>query len=451
MDQSTDILFALDKKGQIIAGNQRLYSVYGNIKELNDFKDKSTIEAIKKQQQITVMAHNCEHQISTTRIKDITYVCMKDVTLRNKLRRRLDMIVSRLSYTEKSIKVGYWEFDIKTKKIIWSDEMYSIWNYPQNKDIKKNWLKNHTHPDDRNLYKKKINQLLVTGKPVETILRLVLPNQQIKHCLIRASLLHDGDGDCIAGTMQDLTELIEMQIELDKAKNKAEELNLAKSYFLAQASHDLRQPMQALKIFIYNLLATTLDKKQQQIVQKIDTSATNLNALLDNLLDISKIESGGFRLHSTTFNLKTLFDHILEDVDPLAASKNIEIRNKIHCDLIVTTDAILVERIIRNLLSNALKYTKNKILIGCKYHNHIIKIIICDNGFGIAKFELPYIFDEFFQSDHIEENKKQGAGLGLPIVRKITQIMDGKVRVKSSLGKGSCFIVELPVATPPQN
>lgn len=160
------------------------------------------------------------------------------------------------------------------------------------------------------LYHQKLHELVHSGKPVDGILRLRRSDDAVIYCTFKAAMLREGERNKIAGTFQDITKLIEMQKDLEKAKRSAEASDRSKSYFLAQASHDLRQPMQALRIFISTLEEEPLDNRQKELLGKISASADNLNNLLDNLLDISKLDSEGFEACLGNFDISDLLKNI---------------------------------------------------------------------------------------------------------------------------------------------
>lgn len=257
-------------------------------------------------------------------------------------------------------------------------------------------------------------------------------------------MLREGERNKIAGTFQDITKLIEMQKDLEKAKRSAEASDRSKSYFLAQASHDLRQPMQALRIFISTLEEEPLDNRQKELLGKISASADNLNNLLDNLLDISKLDSEGFEACLGNFDISDLLKNIFFEFHEIARSRGIHFHTSL-CHYTVCSDALLVERVIRNLLSNAFKYTRNKVLLGCKRENDRIRVLVMDNGEGITAEEKERIFDEFYQSRNINDNSRSGAGLGLSIVRRISDILGLDISVDSRPGRGSNFSFLLPL------
>lgn len=406
---------------------------------------KNIVETIIKEipQAIQIKHNRRYYNIYIYPDNGIAALCIEDITERRQLSEVLIETSQRMNFAERTAKLGYWELDLKVKKIFWSAEMFNIFGVQgKNISVKRNIIKEQIVKEDLPLYKEKLRNLIKLGKPVEGMMRIKRSNGKVAHCFFKASLIKNEETHKIAGTFQDLTDLIEIQYALEAAKATAERLNRAKSYFLAQASHDLRQPMQALAIFIDTLLDENLTKEQHSIVRKIHASAENLRNLLDNLLDISKLEAGGIEAQNFVFNIGGLLSNILQEYKDVATKRHISLKF-VPCQYMVDSDSILLERIIRNFLSNAFKYTKDKILVGCRRVGDKLRILVIDNGVGINAEETKLIFDEFYQSTNIHGNKKNGSGLGLTIVRKIADILGAKVGVESRPGHGSCFYLEL--------
>lgn len=371
-------------------------------------------------------------------------VCIEDITERRQLSQLLENTYRRLNFAEKIAKLGYWEVDLNAKKIFWSAEMFNLFGVDAKTiSMKRNIIKEQMFKEDLPLYRQKLRELIKLGRPIEGMVRIQKPNGQIAHCFFKASLVVYEHKKQIAGTFQDLTNLIEIQHALEKARQTAEGLSKAKSHFLAQASHDLRQPMQALNIFITTLAEENLSLRQQSLVSKIGASAENLRLLLDNLLDISKLEAGGVVAHNYEFDIGDLLEKLLKEYQELAKSQNINLKS-VNCSYHLYSDPILIERILRNFLSNAFKYTKNKILVGCRLYKKHLRIEVVDNGYGIGDEEQEQIFEEFFQSRNVPHNLQQGSGLGLTIVKKIADILGCNVGVNSKVNQGSCFYLEIP-------
>lgn len=371
--------------------------------------------------------------------------CWEDITERRQLSRSLHRTSERLEFAEKTTGLGYWELDIKARKLYWSAQMYRLFGLDaRSVSHKRNIIRDRILPEDYPLYHQKLHELVHSGKPVDGILRLRRSDDAVIYCTFKAAMLREGERNKIAGTFQDITKLIEMQKDLEKARRSAEASDRSKSYFLAQASHDLRQPMQALRIFISTLEEEPLDNRQKELLGKISASADNLNNLLDNLLDISKLDSEGFEACLGNFDISDLLKNIFFEFHEIARSRGIHFHTSL-CHYTVSSDALLVERVIRNLLSNAFKYTRSKVLLGCKRENDRIRVLVMDNGEGITAEEKERIFDEFYQSRNINDNSRSGAGLGLSIVRRISDILGLDISVDSRPGRGSSFSFLLPL------
>lgn len=376
--------------------------------------------------------------------------CWEDITERHQLSSSLKRTAERLEFAERTTKLGYWELDLKARRLYWSTEMYKIFGLNA-RDVshKNNIIRNHILPEDYPLYKEKVHSLITSGEPVDGMVRILRPDNQLVYCAFKASPISENGHRKIAGTFQDLTNLIEMQNDLETAKKAAEESNLAKSYFLAQASHDLRQPMQALKIFISTLEDEHLSSRQKSLVEKIGASADNLHSLLDNLLDISKLDSQGFERNDYGFDISELLKNIIFEFEEIAHHRKLIFHASL-CHYTVYSNPLLIERVIRNLLSNAFKFCHHKVLLGCKREGDNIRILVIDNGPGITPNEQKVIFDEFYQSKKIKDNQKQGAGLGLSIVKRISDNLNLNIKVDSKVGKGSCFSFILPLMKNPR-
>lgn len=371
--------------------------------------------------------------------------CFEDITEQHLLSHQLNQSRLRLDFAEKTAKIGYWELDLATRRFFWSQEMFRIFGLEEApKSGKHNLIRENILPQDMPIYKQQLKQLISTKQPVEGRVRLRRSNGEIVYCLFRAAIRHDMPQERIAGTFQDISASVLAQQELEAAKQRADEASRAKTYFLAQASHDLRQPMQALQLFIETLMEEKLTKAQQKIVKKIAAASGNLQSLLENLLDITKLDSGGIRLECQTFDLGTIFCRLCMEYHQTAATRNINIICRVrHFSL--SSDPVLIERIIRNLFSNALKYSKNKILLSCSREQNRAVIRVIDNGPGISDAEIERIFDEFYQSTAIENNRSQGAGLGLSIVKRIAGLLNGQIRVRSLPGAYTAFEISFPL------
>jgi signal transduction histidine kinase len=228
---------------------------------------------------------------------------------------------------------------------------------------------------------------------------------------------------------------------IQDARDEAEAANVMKTKFLAAASHDLRQPMQALSMYASVLEEQAADAPTQRVVHGIKLAVTNLEQMFDSLLDISKIESGVIKPQFVAFPLQALVEQVAEAERPMAAHKNLELR-VVRTSASVMSDPALLERMLKNLVTNAIRYTeRGKIVIGCRHGGGgRLRLEVVDSGIGIALEEQERIFDEYYQ---LSGNSAQGLGLGLPIVKSLGELLGHKVSVRSDPGRGSVFSIEL--------
>lgn len=349
-------------------------------------------------------------------------------------------VLQRMNFAERLAKLGYWELDIKAKRFYWSAEMYQIFGVEANKtNNKKNLFREQVLPDDLHIYKEKIADLLKYRKPVEGEIRIRHSSGHIVYCKFTAGI----KGNRIAGTFQNISDWVSQRQAMKKAQEKAEEANRAKSYFLAQASHDLRQPLQALQMFTDALESSNPSPEQMPLIQKIDASVGNFKLLLDNLLDLSKLDFDKVTYEPQNFNLSLLLQRMCMEYKAVAAKRDVRVQCRIPL-IWIYSDYLLLERILRNLLSNAVKYARNKVILACEENRNHIIIRVIDNGIGIKSSEHCQVFDEFYQSRDVPGNRIMGAGLGLSIVKKLTAVLKGTVTLRSVPGKYTIFSVYLP-------
>jgi two-component system CheB/CheR fusion protein len=244
-------------------------------------------------------------------------------------------------------------------------------------------------------------------------------------------------------TFADSTERRFTAAALEAAKRQAELASAAKSRFLAAASHDLRQPLQTLAL-LQGLLAKTVEgERAKKLVARFDDTLGAIAGMLNALLDINQIETGTVRAEMLGFRIRDLFDRLKNEFAYHAQAKGLALR-VVSCDLMVHSDPHLLEQMVRNLLSNALKYTKRgKVLLGCRRHQGMLSIEVCDTGIGIPDHELQSIFEEYRQLNNPARERSLGLGLGLAIVQRLGALLGHPIHVRSQAGKGSSFSIDV--------
>lgn len=235
----------------------------------------------------------------------------------------------------------------------------------------------------------------------------------------------------------------ERTVAFQAARDEAERANASKSRFVAAASHDLLQPINAAKLFISSLEQTELNIKQEKVVNRIAQSFHSVETILGALLDISKLDLGKVNLSVSEFALNPILDRLREEFEPLAKNKGL-ILKIVPCRLYLKSDPVYVRRILQNLLSNAIRYTdQGKILLGVRRRQGRAYIAVIDTGVGIAQGDRQKIFQEFQRIDEAKSNES-AMGLGLAIVDRACRMLNHRLELKSQLGRGSVFSVTIP-------
>jgi two-component system, sensor histidine kinase len=250
----------------------------------------------------------------------------------------------------------------------------------------------------------------------------------------------------VAAAIRDVTDRMRVEREIKDAHAAADRANLAKSRFLATASHDLRQPLQALALLNGTLRRLADHPDAGEALEQQDQAITAMSRLLNALLDISKLESGAVKPDITDFKVATLLEELRTEFAGLATNKGLDLiveptTARVH------SDPALVGQALKNLLSNAIKYTQRGwVRIRSQARGPHVRIEVCDSGSGIAAEQLPFIFDEFYQVGVATNTSRDGYGLGLSIVQRVVQLLDLRIDVKSEPGSGSTFALELPAS-----
>ena len=305
------------------------------------------------------------------------------------------------------------------------------------------WLK-HIHPEDH--------------PPVASCLATARPDQPLHSIAFRwrrpdggevwlervAIVQFDAAGKPtrINGLMTDVTERKRFNEELSLAWKTAELADRAKSSFLAAASHDLRQPLQTLKFLQAALEPHHPSGEARKLVAGIGQSLDTMTSILSSLLDVNRLESGNLRPSVSEFSLNEIFEPLAGEFVAPVQERGLRLCI-VRSELIVRSDRHMLAEMIRNLLSNAVRYTdRGRILLGCRRAGDNIRIEVWDSGVGITEDQLPHIFHEYYQGTGGAE--RGGFGLGLAIVKRLGEILGHRVEVRSISGKGTRFFIEVP-------
>ena len=244
-------------------------------------------------------------------------------------------------------------------------------------------------------------------------------------------------------------ELAKVNDALEQAKRKADELNLDKTRFIAAASHDILQPMNAARLYTSSLLERQLKPEDAQVAKSIDASPVAVEEIFQSLVDISRMDAGRLEADIQPVNLENLLERLRVEFDPIARNKGLEF-DIVASSSWVRSDPQLLHRLLQNLISNVIKYTnEGKVLLGVRHRVGLIEIQVLDTGPGIPAARQAEIFKEFHRLDS-SAGVGRGIGLGLSIVDRIGRMLDHHVGLRSSPGKGSCFFVRLQEVPAPQ-
>ncbi len=250
-------------------------------------------------------------------------------------------------------------------------------------------------------------------------------------------------GRFVSSTVRDVTERDRMEKQIIAARREAERANKANTAFLAAASHDLRQPVQALSLLNGALRRTVKDERALSMIDSQENSLTAMTNLLNSLLDISRLDAGAIEPEFEVFPMSRLIDRLAAEFGRQAHHKGLRFSAE-TCTTVVRSDVSLLGEVLQNLVSNAIRYTEEgEVTISCSHVGDRCRLEVRDTGVGIAEEELESIFQEFNQGSS-KTATKEGFGLGLAIVRRMADLLDVTVGVESTLGVGSCFSLEVP-------
>lgn len=272
----------------------------------------------------------------------------------------------------------------------------------------------------------------------------------------RTQLTHKGEVGALATGVNNMAEalqahrselekrILEATADLAAKKTMAERANQAKSRFFAAASHDLRQPLHALSLFVAALKARNHQTEAQTLIDNIEASTATMELLFNALLDISRLDAGTIEPHPVHFSLQKMLDDLDKQFRALAAEKQLQLRFR-PCDITLYSDPLLVERILVNLIANAIRYTDDGgVLVACQRRGRTVRINVIDTGRGISPEQQDSVFHEFVQLHNAARDRNKGLGLGLAIVSRLGRLLGHRVELRSRPERGSIFSFTVP-------
>ncbi|MEM7653683.1 MAG: ATP-binding protein, partial [Pseudomonadota bacterium] len=258
---------------------------------------------------------------------------------------------------------------------------------------------------------------------------------------------HQTNEGGIVCVVSDVTELKNREDEAQSARDIAEQANIAKTRFLAAASHDLRQPVHAFGLLLTSLSRRVHDDEAKTLIDRMEKSLESLQGMFNALLDMSRLDAGVMTPEVQEFPIDGILRVLENDLAPLAREKGLEFRCR-YSGRYVRSDPMLLERILRNLLSNAIRYTQEgRVFIGARVRDEALRIEVRDSGIGIDAADMQEVFREFHRLGKSVRESRIGLGLGLSIVDRLAQLLGHRLDVQSVVGRGSTFSIEVPLGS----
>ncbi len=369
---------------------------------------------------------------------------------RSKSEQELKINAERLSEAQKLAKIGSWEINLTDEEdFYYSEELLNILEVDKKETLFFDYFKSCIQPEDISIFKKNINKVKSSNSEVQFVHRITAKRGTIKYVKEYLKCLKDENNNPlkILGTIQDITEQREIELELIQAKDLAEQSVRIKEQFLANMSHEIRTPMNGIIGFANILEDTKLDSKQKQSVNSIKVAGENLMVIINDILDFSKIEANKMTFEAVNFSLSNAVHSVVELLELTAKEKKIKLLCKIDSNInnFLIGDPTRLSQILINLVGNAIKFTEKgyvEILVSQVNETEsetILEFSVIDTGIGIASNKLHSIFESFNQASNETTRKYGGTGLGLTITKKLIDLQGGNLKVKSELLKGSEF------------
>jgi len=386
-----------------------------------------------------------------------------DLTKQKKIENELRKNEKRLRRSQQLSHLGTIEWDIMADSVHLSEELWQIADrMATNKILSfETFLNEFVYSDDREAVREITLVVIKEHKPMSIEHRIIRPNGDIRYVYCSAEAIYDEKHNPLYFiiAIQDITERKQIELNLKQAKESAEKANQAKSVFLASMSHELRTPLNGILGYTQILNRDdSLTNKQRSAIETIHRSGEHLLTLINDILDLSKIEAGKLELVSHDFNLPYFLQDIVDLFTMRAQQKGIEFIYEQSPDfisqtdedtqgfpVIIRTDEKRLRQILLNLLSNAVKFTRQgNVKLHIAHHGNQLYVNVTDTGVGIVKKEIKTIFLPFQQVGNHEAHA-EGTGLGLPITKKLVMMMGGELQVKSEMGQGSEFSFHIPL------
>jgi PAS domain S-box-containing protein len=385
----------------------------------------------------------------------------------------LQKLSERLALSLKSGAIGTWEWDIRQNKIIWDDRMYELYgvakqsdtlaeNAPSSVVVYDIWSSG-IHPDDRLATETLLQQAALGQAEYDTEFRVVHPDHSIHFIKAYGIVIRDDQGhsQSMIGVNFDISDRKHAELQLQQTNEELIRATRLKDEFLANMSHELRTPLNAILGMTEGLqdqVYGNMNDRQIKALRTIERSSSHLLALINDILDLAKIEAGQIELECTSTSISHLCQSSLSFIKQHAMQKNIQLEIKMQINIpYMFIDERRIRQVLINLLNNAVKFTPSGGKVTLEVNqltldlatsslpsSQYLRISVSDTGIGISPENIKRLFQPFIQIDSALNRQFEGTGLGLALVKRIVELHGGRVGLTSELGVGSCFIVDLP-------
>ncbi len=382
----------------------------------------------------------------------------RDITERKATEEALRQSRANLYETKHMAKVGSWQFDIENNRLTWSDETYRIFGLkPQAFDATYEAFLDAVHPDDRALVSDAYSGSIRNGQNGYEIEHRIIRKETGEVRYVHEKCRHERDatGTVVRsiGMVQDITERKASEVALLAATQAAEAANRAKSLFLAKVSHEIRTPLTTIVGFGELLEDAGLTSEHRKYLAAINAASNTLSLLINDILDLSKIDAGELVIRQEDVHLRNLIDKLAKSQEQQITKQNLSLNVSIDADVpdLLVGDPLRIQQILLNLLGNAIKFTEQgAISIDVSVVEEgafrvLLDISVTDTGIGIAAELYERIFEPFVQVFDANSRHYRGSGLGLSISRSLAGLMGGTVELESQVGTGSTFHLLIPL------
>lgn len=476
-------VWELDLNHHHLIWDERMYSIYGQHRSPNhniyrlwkssihpdDLGQIEALLAAANQQEQTVHLEyriqrtdgstiwvrddaSVQHSADGSRIKLIG--CTQDITQTKSLTLSLEEALAHLEQARKVAGIGLFRIALARQSSTWSSEVFSLLGIPQQATFSLPRLMQCIVPEQRHTIEREYQQAIERREPYDAYVKINTPNGESRflHLFIDAIADESGEDLIIYGVVLDASEQKLVELDLQEARSLAESSNLAKSAFLANISHEIRTPMNGILGMLSLLHDRITEEESSNLLSKAHLAAERLMSILNDVLDISRVDAGRLRLHPTDVEIGELLQEAVDIFSTNAELKEVSLEVEVAPNLpdTIHTDGLRLGQIISNLVGNSIKFTASGGRVFVRFEldqrqiSPHLQVSVIDTGIGMTPEQARAAFDEFTQADDSISKRFGGTGLGLSICKRITELMDGQISLESALGKGTTAHLSIP-------